>query len=207
MFLSSLIKRRSERFDLRYFVMTRLTHWSERTMKQYIRLIVGLLLVAVAAPPFAKAATKPVRIFILAGQSNMEGHGFIAADATRNGGRGSLEFLVKDPSTAKRFGHLVDAAGRWRTRDDVWISYLDRKGQLTVGYGAGQDVIGPELGFGWVMGTALDDPVLLIKCAVGWQEPSRGFPSAQCRQATLFARRKGRCRHRGGPGDHRQVLS
>lgn len=112
-------------------------------------------------------ASAPVKVFILAGQSNMEGHGFIAADPKRNGGKGSLEFLVKDPATAQSFAHLADENGNWRTRDDVWISYLDRQGPLTVGYGARKELIGPELGFGWVVGEALQEPVLLVKCAWG----------------------------------------
>ena len=110
---------------------------------------------------------KPVKVFILAGQSNMEGQGIIAADPNRNGGKGSLEYLVREPSTAARFAHLVGKDGKWVVRDDVWISYLDRQGALTVGYGAKSDRIGPELGFGWVMGEAFDEPVLLIKCAWG----------------------------------------
>ncbi len=152
-------------------------------MKQTIQLVTVFLLATLAASHPAEAATQPVRVFILAGQSNMEGHGFIAAEPKRNGGKGSLEFLVKDAGTAKRFAHLVDAAGQWRTRDDVWITYLDRKGLLTVGYGARQEMIGPELGFGWVMGDALDEPVLLIKCAWGgkslavdFRPPSAGKP-------------------------------
>lgn len=88
----------------------------------------------------AKDVAKPVRVFVLAGQSNMEGAGLIKADPKRNGGQGSLEFLVKDAATAKRFAPLVDSAGQWRTRDDVWISYLDRNGPLTIGYGARSEV-------------------------------------------------------------------
>ena len=130
----------------------------------------------------ASAQTKPVRVFILAGQSNMEGQGFIAADPKRNEGKGSLEFLVKDLATAKHFAPLQDqnAAGQWRKRDDVWISYLERKGPLTVGYGATPDKIGPELGFGWVIGEATDEPVLLIKCAWGGKSLAIDFrpPSA-----------------------------
>lgn len=72
----------------------------------------------------------------------------------------------------------------WRKRDDVWISYLDRNGPLTVGYGARKDeTIGPELGFGRVIGDATDGPVLLIKCAwdgkslaVDFRSPSAGKP-------------------------------
>src|SRR5258707_8505200 len=103
----------------------------------------GIFLVALAA--HASAADKPVKVFILAGQSNMEGQGFIAADPKRNGGKGSLEFVVKDPATAAKFAHLADKDGKWKTRDDVFISYLDRKGPLTVGYGAKKEQIGPEL--------------------------------------------------------------
>jgi hypothetical protein len=122
----------------------------------------------------------PVKVFILAGQSNMEGHGFIALDANRNDGHGSLELLVRDAATAPRFAHLADDAGHWRTRDDVWISYLDREGPLTVGYGARKEHIGPELGFGWVMGDTLTEPVLLIKCAWGGKSLAVDFrpPSA-----------------------------
>jgi alpha-galactosidase len=129
------------------------------------------------------AEPKPVLVFILAGQSNMEGQGFIAADPKRNGGKGSLEFVVKDPATAAKFAHLADKGGKWRVRDDVFISYLDRKGPLTVGYGAKKELIGPELGFGWVMGEAYEQPVLLIKCAWGgkslavdFRPPSSGKP-------------------------------
>lgn len=123
---------------------------------------------------------QPVKIFILAGQSNMEGQGFINAEPKRNGGMGSLEFLVRDAATAQRFAHLAEETGQWRTRDDVWISYLDRNGPLTVGYGARKELIGPELGFGWVMGDALAEPVLLIKCAWGGKSLAVDFrpPSA-----------------------------
>src|SRR5690606_9682751 len=113
------------------------------------------------------AADEPVTVFILAGQSNMEGHGFVSADPKRNAGKGSLEYLVKDAATADRFKHLAGKNGAWAVRDDVWVHYLDRKGRLTVGFGAGEGRIGPELGFGHVVGDAYDRPVLLIKLAWG----------------------------------------
>jgi alpha-galactosidase len=126
------------------------------------------------APP-AKDGVRPVKVFILAGQSNMEGQGFIKADPQRNGGKGSLEFLVKDPATADRFKHLVGKEGKWVVRDDVWIHYLDRKGKLTVGFGAKDDRIGPELGFGHVIGDAFHEPVLLIKLAWGGKSLAKDF--------------------------------
>lgn len=150
-------------------------------MKHRIRVLALILLATLVAMPFAPAATKPVRVFILAGQSNMEGHGWVAADPKRNGGQGSLEFLVKDAATAKRFAPLVDSRGQWRRRDDVWISYLGRQGPLSPGFGArAGETIGPELGFGWVLGDALDERVLLVKCAWGGKSLAVDFrpPSA-----------------------------
>ncbi|MCH2364644.1 MAG: sialate O-acetylesterase, partial [Planctomycetes bacterium] len=49
-----------------------------------------------------------LKVFVLAGQSNMEGAGQVGINPrSKNEGRGSLEYLVKDPKTAKRFAHTV----------------------------------------------------------------------------------------------------
>lgn len=120
-------------------------------------------------------AAGPVQVFVLAGQSNMEGHGFVAADPKRNEGKGSLEHIAKD-----KFKHLLGTDGKWAVRDDVWIHYLERKGKLTVGFGVKEDRIGPELGFGFVVGDAFEQPVLLIKLAWGGKSLGKDFrpPSA-----------------------------
>jgi len=142
----------------------------------------GLLAWAALAllPPPAEARGKqpgksPVKVFILAGQSNMLGTGTVEGDK-----KGSLRHLVTDPKTAGRYKHLVDAEGKWVRRDDVWIWTLpgkgqDRKGRLTVGYGASKAVIGPELGFGHVVGDHLDNQVLLIKIAWGGRSLAKDF--------------------------------
>ena len=109
----------------------------------------------------------PLKVFILAGQSNMEGAGMIKLDPRRNEGKGSLEYMVKDPKMADRTRHLINAHGHWVVRKDVWIWYFDRKGGLSAGYGARPTTIGPEFGFGHAMGAALDEQVLLIKTAWG----------------------------------------
>ena len=144
----------------------------------YIPAAVIISLVSLAVP--ATAADKPVKVFILAGQSNMVGHGFVQADPKRNGGKGSLEYATKAPDTANKFKRLLDKKGGWVVRDDVWIHYLDRKGKLTVGYGAGEDCIGPEFGFGHVIGQAYKEPILLIKLAWGGKSLAEDFrpPSA-----------------------------
>lgn len=120
-------------------------------------------------------AGKQVVVFVLAGQSNMEGHGRIAAEARLNDGKGSLEWLVKNPATAAKFRHLVDDAGQWRERDDVRIWYLGRTGRLAPGFGARPELIGPELGFGYVVGEAIDAPVLLVKLAWGGKSLAKDF--------------------------------
>lgn len=145
--------------------------------RRQFALVLGLLLLGAQAA----AAEQPIKVFILAGQSNMEGHGIIAAEPKRNGGKGSLERLAKDQAAAEKFRRLIGKDGTWAVRDDVWIHFLDRgKGKLTVGFGAGKDCIGPELGFGWVVGDAFAEPVLLIKLAWGGKSLAKDFrpPSA-----------------------------
>ncbi len=123
---------------------------------------------------------KPLQVFILAGQSNMQGVGRVAADPARNNGQGSLEYMVKNPATAKRFQHTIDAQGKWVVRDDVWIWYLGRQGGLSVGYGAKQNHIGPEFQFGHVVGEHFKEQVLIIKTAWGGKSLVKDFrpPSA-----------------------------
>lgn len=117
----------------------------------------------------------PLKVFILSGQSNMVGHGFVAADPKRNGGLGSLEATCKNPASSKVFRQLLTKDGRWKTRDDVLIHYFDRKGKLSVGFGAGPDCIGPEYGFGNVVGDAIREPVLLVKLAWGGKSLAQDF--------------------------------
>ena len=121
------------------------------------------------------AKDRTVPVFILAGQSNMEGHGRIAGPQ-----KGTLETLSADPATAGRYRHLR-RNGSWITREDVWITWLDRKGKLGVGGWAAKGAIGPELGFGWVVGDFLETPTLLLKFGPGgtslagpWRPPSAG---------------------------------
>ena len=139
----------------------------------------GLVLLMIA-PVLAQKPAGKLKIFILAGQSNMEGKGSVE----------TMDFQLQDPAKKSRFAHLKNADG-WVERDDVWIDYLgnngQRHGKLTVGYGVSKEgdqrLFGPELGFGWTVGDALDEEVLIIKTAWGgksldrdFRSPSRGFP-------------------------------
>ncbi|MEE2973255.1 MAG: sialate O-acetylesterase [Planctomycetota bacterium] len=128
--------------------------------------------VAVAASPEAEA---PVRVFVLAGQSNMVGVGRVQGDPARNDGMGSLEWMVERAPDRERFAGLRDQDGAWVERDDVWIWFLGRRGGLRPGFGADENAIGPELGFGRVVGDASDEPVLLVKVAWGGKAIGREF--------------------------------
>jgi len=146
-----------------------------------LRLLAHTLLPLLLPPP--AFAGDPLKVFVLAGQSNMVGAGEVEAREDRNGGKGSLEHLVNDKKTKKRFEHLVDRKGDWVRREDGWISFTGERevhGELSVGYGARKNAIGPELGFGHVLGEHLDEQVLLIKVAWGGKSLAEDFrpPSA-----------------------------
>jgi len=112
-----------------------------------------------------KNSANTVKVFILAGQSNMEGQGEINPIGTQ----GTLEYIYNnDPVT---YGHLKDG-GNWAVLNDVWIWYKRGgttlvKGGLTAGYGVSSTTIGPELQFGHLMGDFYGEQVLLIKTAWG----------------------------------------
>jgi alpha-galactosidase len=119
-------------------------------------------------------------VFILAGQSNMEGK---AANEL-------LNHQAVNPQTADLFRHLR-LNDQWIVRDDVFIKFLDRHGRLTVGFGS-PNKTGLELEFGTATGDHFDEPVLLVKTAWGghslyknFRPPSAGLPSDERLQQEL----------------------
>lgn len=141
-----------------------------------------------AALPVAECVgqgRRPVRVFILAGQSNMEG----------KAQNRLLDHQAQDPATAAHYAHWR-SGDKWVERDDVWIKFWDRKGPLTIGYGS-KNRTGVELEFGHVMGERFKEPVLLIKTAWGgksiyrdFRPPSAGLPSEEALAAELEQARK-----------------
>lgn len=115
----------------------------------------------------------PVKVFILAGQSNMEGQGRVS-----EGSRATLEMLVKKDD-AGTYQHLVDKDGNWVVRDDVWIYYNRQnnpvKGGLTIGQGTNSEKFGPELQIGHILGDLLENQVLLIKTCWGGKSLAGDF--------------------------------
>ncbi|WP_372807336.1 sialate O-acetylesterase [Pontiella sp.] len=146
-------------------------------MKNKNTLLHLLVPVALLAAGAQAAPKKPVKVFILAGQSNMHGHGEIA-----KGEKGNLEWVVENKPAYK---HLAGADGQWTVRNDVFVYSTDkndktRTGGLTAGFGALPTTIGPELQFGHAVGDFYDNDVLLIKAAWGGKSLAVDFcpPSA-----------------------------
>ncbi|MDX1963884.1 MAG: DUF6288 domain-containing protein [Pirellulales bacterium] len=123
-----------------------------------------------ATPPRGEkpAARKPLKVFILAGQSNMQGHASVS----------TFDSMADDPRTAPLLMEMRDKEGKPKVCEKVWISsvgcqgdaYTDlteRMGKLTAGYGAPEDKIGPEFTFGITMEKLLDEPILIIKTSWG----------------------------------------
>ncbi len=137
----------------------------------------SMSLLPAADPP------KPVKVFVLAGQSNMEGQA--VADLTGkdyNGGKGTLAALLADPEKAKLVKHLRGDDGKWTVRDDVWVRYQREKrpllaGPLSVGFAVygGTHHFGPELQCGHVLGDHFAEQVLLIKTAWGGKSLFKDF--------------------------------
>jgi len=140
--------------------------------------------------PWPMAKTGPVKVFILAGQSNMQGHASLR----------TLEYLVYNEETAAEYQQWKDRMGAWTQRRDVWIWTTDgnRYGNLKPGFGVNEWTIGPELGFGEVVGEALDEQVLLIKTCWGGRSVRRDFlppnapmpPDEQLAQELANARKR-----------------
>ncbi len=144
-----------------------------------------LVLIGLAA---SVTSAKALQVYILAGQSNMEGQAVVDLTGKNyNEGRGTLVEVMARPENAEGYAHLRAKNGSWVVRKDVWIRYQREQqpllvGELSVGYAVygDQHHFGPELQFGHVVGEATRDQVLLIKTAWGGKSLFRDFrpPSA-----------------------------
>jgi hypothetical protein len=143
-------------------------------------LIASAVLVACSAPNVDSNAPAPrpmLRVFLLAGQSNMEGHGVVDLDDERdyNGGRGTLVSYLREHGDDPRWRGLRDANGAFVARDDVFVTYRKERrensrrhtGALTVGFAVYD-------------GAHHFEPVLLVKTAWGGKSLAKDFlpPSA-----------------------------
>jgi alpha-galactosidase len=126
----------------------------------------------------SQVAAKPLKVFILAGQSNMQGH---VNEST-------FDSMADDPKTAPILKEMRNADGAPRVCEKVWISSIgcagddttEQKGKLTAGFGASTEEIGPEFTFGIYMEKLLGEPILIIKTSWGGKDLHTDFrpPSA-----------------------------
>jgi len=161
-----------------------------KAMSKYTNVLCLCLLLAVLVFGGAVYAGESLKVFILAGQSNMVGHGKSEhGHADVIGAIGSLRYEVNnDPDN---YGHLVNGDGSWKTRSDVKVWWRDSdignpravlKGDLGIGFAQSRNSawFGPEYAFGWAMGDHFGDSVLIIKTAWGGKSIAVDFrpPSA-----------------------------
>ena len=109
--------------------------------------------------------SKPVKVFIVMGQSNTLEMGNVEGDKD-----GTLTKAVKDEGL---YPFLVDDAGNWTTRNDVRnVSVMHKKDNANVYRNEwltvqGKKKIGIEVGIGYALGTAIDEPVMVLKSSIG----------------------------------------
>jgi len=126
-------------------------------------------------------ASKPIKVFVLAGQSNMQGHAHVS----------TFDSMAEDPRTAPLLARMRDSDGKPRVCEQVWISSVgclgdaysdlqEASGRLTVGFGAPEEKIGPEFTFGLTMEERLGEPILIVKTSWGGRSLHTDFrpPSA-----------------------------
>ncbi len=148
-----------------------------RNIGQSVKLVMIAVLLGLVPGIARQAAAKPLQVFILAGQSNMQGHAKVS----------TFEHIGMDPATQPMLAEMQNADGTPKVCERVWISSIgcadtEQTGKLTAGFGASQNgpKIGPEFTFGIYLQKFTDAPILLIKTAWGGKSLNTDFrpPSA-----------------------------
>ena len=116
---------------------------------------------------------KPLKVYILAGQSN----------ATGMVKTNTFAHIKMFPKTAEEFKDLFDKDGNPVVLDDVYVSQWKGKenGKLAPVYGGGKGVrLGPDYPFGIYMHKKMQEPFLIIKTSEGGKDLNFHFrpPSA-----------------------------
>ena len=126
---------------------------------------------------------KPMKVYILMGQSNMVGMGDIVGKGNKDA-FGSLEYIIKKEN---KYTHLMDKDGNWVIRNDVYFVDLTNGREaewLTI---AKNRRYGVETQFGHLLGEHHDEAVLIIKAAQGNRSISHDItpPSSRSSKAKI----------------------
>jgi len=180
-------------------------------MMSYYRSKIQLILCALcmallALPARANDTAKPLKVYILAGQSNMQGSAHQRTFAA----------IGDDPKNAGLLQEIQDRNGDPVVCDNAWITYLTGKrdgdtvlqGRVKVGYGFDAERIGPEYGFGLFMDRALDEPILIIKTAWGGKSLAVDFrpPSAGPYVPSATEKERGRIPEKAQVGHYYRAM-
>ena len=147
-------------------------------MKSFLFTLVALLGVS-----FSLSA-KPLKVYLLVGQSNMQGH---AAERT-------LAHLGMDPKTKPLLEAIQNADGTAKVHDRIWISSIDtsqesgvKEGEahrrLRRGRTRAEDWPGADVRYHHAKARRRADPV--DQNLVGWQVIEHGFPFAERRAVSI----------------------
>ncbi|MEN8772669.1 MAG: sialate O-acetylesterase [Akkermansiaceae bacterium] len=140
-------------------------------------------------------ASGPIKVYILAGQSNMVGQGVVKGKETP----GTLEFCIANDKTGK-YDFLSDKRGKLAKQEDVWI-YYERDGQiltenLSPRFGRSDDLVGLEISFGYQIQKQEGEQILLIKTAWGGKSLAKDFrPPSAGGQTGFYYEEMLRCIH------------
>jgi ribosomal protein L29 len=137
------------------------------------------------------SSEKKVKVYILAGQSNMEekaGFQPLAWQVGQEKYRDRYTHLIKDGDHAafsKRYEASIAKDPKnpiysFSERKDVWMCNHGKHGNLSADYLKNNSKFGLEVNFGHAMGNQYDEQVLIIKTAWGGRAIHRGYrpPSA-----------------------------
>jgi len=123
-------------------------------------------------------SAEPLKVFILAGQSNMQGSAH----------KKTFAALGDDPATAGLLADILGPDGEPVEATNAFITYrtggrdgeMTLRGRVKVGYGFDRERIGPEYAFGLYLDKAMGEPILIIKTAWGGKSLAVDFrpPSA-----------------------------
>ncbi len=150
------------------------------------------------SPSARGAGVGPLKVFVLAGQSNMQGHASIS----------TFDSLADDPNTAPILEEMRGPDGNPIVCDKVWISSIgclgdaysdlgENRGKLTAGFGAPAEKIGPEFTFGIYMEKLLGEPILIIKTSWGGRSLHTDFRPPGAGPYVWSDYELARCKRRG----------
>ncbi|MEM9348464.1 MAG: sialate O-acetylesterase [Planctomycetota bacterium] len=108
--------------------------------------------------------TKPVKVFIVMGQSNTLEFGQVQGD--KDGA------LLKAINEEGLYPFMVNGEGKWTVRQDVrQVHVMQKRGNMSVGRNAWLSVtgkkIGMDQGIGHQLGNYFDEPVMVLRSSIG----------------------------------------